>query len=198
MKLTPCSFLVTLKHIQIKCSVRRQQQSDCKSGLAEHEGITLNQKTITACGRHQQLPLTVHTYYPLHFNIDRCYKTLLPSLSNFQALILRDKALRSVCLQFNVRLCVFVPPFVAPTTKITPPSLSVPLLSLPLCHPFFHISIHLSSSPSHHRSKSESVFTQSRFSRVSPSRDGVLDERQAVAHARHSGRGLYLERAFAV
>lgn len=53
-----------------------------------------------------------------------------------------------------------------------------------LYHPFFHISIHLSSSLSHHRSKSESVFTQSRFSRVSPSRDSVLDEIQVVAHAR--------------
>lgn len=61
--------------------------------------------------------------------------------------------------------------------------------------PFFHISIHLSSSPSRRRSKSESVFTQSRFSRVSPSRDAVLDEARVLAHERDLGRGLYLERA---
>lgn len=62
------------------------QKSNCRTRPAEHEGIILNQKTITACGSHQQLPLSVHTYYPLHFNIDRWYKTALPSVSDFQAL----------------------------------------------------------------------------------------------------------------
>lgn len=48
--------------------------------------------------------------------------------------------------------------------------------------PFFHISIHLSSSPSHHRSKSESVFTQSRvFSGRSESRRRVRRKKKKAS-----------------
>ena len=91
-------------------------------------------------------------------------------------------------------------PFCCPNHKNHPTLfLSVPLLSCSLspCHPFFFFPSVLPLSPSHRKSKSESVFIQSPFPWVSLSSVCVCvcrgDKSEVFTHTHTSERSLYLE-----
>ena len=134
----------------------------------------------------KSLVLSLHTYYSLHFNIDRFInedKTvaaerfpginkqnkwldiLFPSVS---CICWRLYCLYLVILVLNVRLSSSLFPLLLPQ-----PQKSLHPLSLSLCATLSSSSFHpswLPLSPSYRKSKSESVFIQSRFPWVSLTR----------------------------